>query len=474
MLTPEIMNSTKAQRLMLVQLNELSFDVVQRYVERLGLKSFAALMAGHFITTQAEPEYELLEPWIQWPSVYNGQEAAEHGLTRLGDAIGHPSPQIFETLEQRGVNVGCVAAFSAENRLRNPAYFIPDPWTATPSDNSWWSRVLSAAISQLVNDNSQQRVTLRSLVHLTLGVMRFARPRHYDLYLRLAATARGAPWRKALFLDVLLHDMHWRLFHAKGAQFSTVFLNAGAHIQHHYFRNAHALPQNGAANPTDYVTAHLDPVAEMLSVYDRLLADYVALPTAVGVSPDRAAAIIATGLSQQPYDREKYYWRLRNHSQFLNAMGIAHSRVQPRMSRDFLIEFNSAQDADQAEQALARLHVLPSGDALFGVIENRTDSVFTTLTYPHAITAQDMVEGGGKRVQLAPQVALVALKNGMHRSQGHAYFSPGAAAFAPMDGAHVKHLHHSIRAFFNATTTATATATAAGTATATATAAATS
>jgi hypothetical protein len=449
MMTSDVVRSPAAQRLMLVQLNELSFDVVQRYVERLGLKSFATLMAGHFITTQAEPEYDLLEPWIQWPSVYNGQEASEHGLMRLGDAIGHASPQIFETLEQRGVNVGCVAAFSAENRLQNPAYFIPDPWTATPSDNSWWSRVLSAAISQLVNDNSQQRVTLRSLVHLTLGVMRFARPRHYDLYLRLAATARGAPWRKALFLDVLLHDMHWRLFHAKGAQFSTVFLNAGAHIQHHYFRNARALPQSSAANPADYVAAHLDPVAEMLGVYDRLLADYVALPAAGGAAQNSTAAIIATGLSQQPYDREKYYWRLRNHSQFLNAAGIAHSRVLPRMSRDFLIEFNSRQDAALAELALSRLHVLPSGDALFGVIENRTDTVFTSLTYPHAITAQDVVAGGARPIPLAPEVALVALKNGMHRSQGHAYFSPGVAAFAPTDGAHVKHLHHSIRAFFN-------------------------
>ncbi len=457
MLKPETLNPTRAQRLMLVQLNELSFDVVERYVERLGLKSFSALMRGHFITTQAEPEYELLEPWIQWPSVYNGQEAAEHGLMHLGDAIGHASPQIFETLEQRGVNVGCVAAFSAENRLQNPAYFIPDPWTVTPSDSSWWSRVLSAAISQMVNDNSQRRVTLRSLVHLSLGVMRFARPRHYDLYLRLAATARGAPWRKALFLDVLLHDMHWRLFHAKGAQFSTVFLNAGAHIQHHYLRNARAMPQSGAVNPSNYVAAHLDPVAEMLSVYDRLMADYLTLqtlPTSTAADSTHTAAIIATGLSQQAYDREKYYWRLRNHSQFLNTMGITHQRVLPRMSRDFLIEFNSPQDATRAERALSHLHVLPSGDALFGVIENRTDSVFTTLTYPHAIGAQDTVEGGAKRIRLAPEVALVALKNGMHRSQGHAYFSPDAAAFAPTDGAHVKHLHHSIRAFFNATASA--------------------
>ena len=435
--------ATTASRLMLVQLNELSFDVVQPYIARLGLKSFPRLMSGHFIATQAEAQYELLEPWIQWPSVYNGQTAAEHGLMRLGDAIGHSSPQIFELLEQRGVSVGCVAAFSAENRMQRPAYFIPDPWTATHSDPSWWSRVLSAAISQMVNDNSQQRATLKSLLHLSLGVMRFARPCHYDLYLKLAATAKGAPWRKALFLDVLLHDMHWRLFHAKGAQFSTVFLNAGAHIQHHYLRNARAVPQGGAANPASYVSADVDPVAEMLSVYDRLLADYLALPAS------NTGAIIATGLSQQPFEAEKYYWRLRNHTQFLNAMGIAHRAVMPRMSRDFLIEFATADAASQAQQTLSQLRVTPRGEALFGVIDNRGDSLFVTLTYPHAVTEDDAVEGGLCRCALAPEVAMVALKNGMHRSLGHAYFSADVAALAPADGSHVKNLHESIQGFFD-------------------------
>ena len=64
----ELMNSKQPSRLVLVQLNELSFDMVQRYVDRLGLKSFPRLMEGHFISTRAEPVYDLLEPWIQWPA----------------------------------------------------------------------------------------------------------------------------------------------------------------------------------------------------------------------------------------------------------------------------------------------------------------------------------------------------------------------------------------------------------------------
>lgn len=433
------------KKLVLVQLNELSFDAVRRYARPLGLKSFEQLMAGHFITTTAEARYELLEPWIQWPSVYNGETATEHGLKRLGDAVGHHVPQVFEQLEAQGVKVGCVAAFSAENRLQNPAYFLPDPWTCTHSDSSWWSKVLSQAIAQIVNDNAHQRVALRSLVHLALGVLRFARPRHWDLYAKLALRARRAPWRKALFLDLLLHDMHWRLFHNKGAQFSTVFLNAGAHIQHHYFLNALEMPNRGLRNPSDYVPAGIDPVAEMLQVYDRLMADYLRLSQADA----QVNTVIATGLSQQPYDREKYYWRLRDHADFLRAQGIRFSAVWPRMSRDFLIEFGSLADAALAHKALAQLTVHPSEQRLFAEIENRGDSLFVTLTYPDKITPADHVLGGAATVPLAGAVALVAMKNGMHRAEGYAHFSAGVAALAPVAGAHVKALHHTIHAYFN-------------------------
>jgi hypothetical protein len=433
------------KKLVLVQLNELSFDAVRRYAAPLGLHSFEKMMAGHFTTTSAENSYALLEPWIQWPSVYNGHSAAEHGLTRLGDAVGHPVPQVFEQLEAQGVRVGCVAAFSAENRLQDPAYFLPDPWTSTPSDRSWWSRVLSQSIAQIVNDNAHQRVTLRSLVHLALGVLRFARPRHWDLYIKLTLTARGAPWRKALFLDLLLHDMHWRLFHSQGAQFSTVFLNAGAHIQHHYFLNALQMPHGGLRNPASQVPTGVDPVAEMLKLYDRLMADYLRLPGLKG----NVSTVIATGLSQQPYDREKYYWRLRDHSEFLRTQGIRFSAVRPRMSRDFLIEFSSLADAAQAQAALAKLTVSPRGERLFGEIENRGDSLFVTLTYPEKITTDNHVLGGAFNPHLADVVALVAMKNGMHRAEGHAHFSAGVAALAPAAGAHVKALHQTIHAFFN-------------------------
>ena len=435
------MADERRRKLILVALNEINFDIARNYVGKLGLKAFKRLLEGRGIRTTAEPRYELIEPWIQWPSIHTGLSAAEHGIFRLGDIVETAAPQIFEQLEEVGFRVGCVSPMNTANRLRSPAYFIPDPWTRTPSDDSWWSRNLASAISQAVNDNAQSHITPRSAAVLALALLRFARPRNYGRYCSLAWRSRAAPWRKALFLDLFLHDLHLRLFRGRRADFSTVFFNAGAHIQHHYIFNSPFLKVDGVENPDWYVPPHVDPIGEMLLVYDRILADYLEL--------DDTEIIVATGLSQRPYDRAKFYYRLRDHRTFLAAIGVDHSRVEPRMTRDFLIAFRDESAAAAGVSRLEQCCIAGSGERLFEEVDNRGKSVFVTLTYPRLIDgATRFCAAGGPPLPLLPHVAFVAVKNGMHQSEGFAFGTSGVRPLLPADGAHVSSLHTAMRKFF--------------------------
>jgi len=433
---------TGRPRLILVELNEINFDVVARYVASSKLPGFERLLAWTRVDTSSEQQYESLEPWIQWPSVHCGLTAGEHNVFRLGDIVNSQAAQLFEQLEQKQVRVGAISAMNAANRLRDPAYFIPDPWTRTPSDRSWWSKVLTSAISQAVNDNSSGALSPRSAFHLVLALLRFAQPKHYATYLKLIAGCIGKPWRKALVLDLLLHDIHVRLFRSREAEFSTVFLNAGAHIQHHYFFNARTLrDQLSMRNPAWYVAEQVDPVGEMIAVYDLIVRDYQSLR---GVE-----VIIATGLSQQPYDRVKFYYRLTDHAAFLREAGVAFREVLPRMTRDFLLECADPQQALAAQRRLESITV--EGERLFGDIDNRGASLFVTLTYPSEITANTSFAVDGANRPLAPHVSFVAIKNGMHQAKGFAFFTPDVRRFAPQNGDHVKELHGTILKFFGAT-----------------------
>ena len=435
--------NNQLKRLVLLELNEINFDLVNQYLlkypERFpGLEK---LVSGAKIHTSSEKVYEELEPWIQWASVHTGKSYAEHKLFRLGDVVGSEVPQIFELLEKAGVTIGGISPMNAENRLKKPAYFIPDPWTKTSTDDSWWSRRLGSAVAQAVNDNAQSKITKTSAFSILLGLVRFAKFKHYPLYFKLARKSVGASWRRALVLDLFLHDLHTSFFKDKKPQFSTLFLNAGAHIQHHYFHNSPFIAVNSKfKNPDWYISPKLDPFSEMLEVYDRIIEEYLA--------NDEYELIVATGLSQRPYDRVKYYYRLKDHFDFLKKIGVNFLDIHPRMTRDFLVTFASRGDASIAQNILSGLRVSEKMEPVFGEIENRGKELFVVLTYPNEILETDVLKSESVSLRMLQEVAFVAIKNGMHQSKGFAFFTPGIANFSPEDSSHVKGLYSTVLNYF--------------------------
>lgn len=432
-----------AKRLILLELNEINFDVVEKYValDPARFPALKQLLSRSNIRTSSEKQYEELEPWIQWASVHTVKTYPEHRIFRLGDIVGSGMPQIFEKLEQAGYKVGAISAMNAENRLKQPAYFIPDPWTQTPTDSSWWSLSLGQAVSQAVNENAQARITAKSALLLVLGLLRFARVGHYKKYLSLVSKSRRKPWLKALVLDLLLHDVHWSMFNSKKPNFSTLFLNAGAHIQHHYFFNAEPFRKNLLIkNPPWYVPENEDPLADVLGLYDMIVGEYFAR-TDIDM-------ILATGLSQKPYDQVKFYYRLNDHGEFLRGLGIKFIGVFPRMTRDFLVKFENNKQAQAAQDILAGVRVVDDNVPLFGEVDNRGDSLFISLTYPHEVTTKTQYQLGNRKAALLPAVSFVAIKNGMHQEEGFAFFTEGAAMYAPADKAHVSQLGAAIMNYF--------------------------
>ena len=108
-------------KLILLELNEINFDFVRKYISSgEKLPGFTKLLEGKFIHTNSEEKYEYLEPWIQWVSVHTGKSFKDHKIFRLGDIVSSSEKQIFETLEEEGITVGAVSPMNARNNLKNP------------------------------------------------------------------------------------------------------------------------------------------------------------------------------------------------------------------------------------------------------------------------------------------------------------------------------------------------------------------
>ena len=396
----------------LIELNEVNFDYVGRYCSQGKLPALAKLITQHgVIETRSESRYEEIEPWIQWVTAHTGKTYAEHGIFRLGDVIDRQVVQIWEVLEAAGKKVGAISPMNAVNRCTNPAFFVPDPWTPGTVIGSVLLRKLHAAIAQTVNDNAEARMSPESIFWLSVGVARFARVRHYRYYARMLRNAlRGRSWSKALLLDLLLADAYLRLLDANNPDFSSLFLNAAAHIQHHYMFNSHVY-EGDRSNPAWYIDPDADPVFEAYDLYDRIIAE-------VQRCHPRKRLMLATGLHQDPHPKTTYYWRLSDHAGFLQRQGIDFSSIEPRMSRDFVVRCTTETEARLAEQTLSTM-VSDDGTALFE-IDNRGCDLFVMLVWAREIDNDFMFFANGRpRHGFRSEVTFVAIKNGHHNGTGY-------------------------------------------------------
>lgn len=403
--------------LLLLEFNEVNFDFVSKYADQGHLPNFKSLLGRHgFAETTSEIEYHKLEPWIQWVTAHTGLPFSEHQVFRLGDIVSSDFEQIWEQLARTGLRVGAISPMNAKCRMDNAAFFIPDPWTPTNIIADPVVKRLFAAIVQVVNDNARSRITLQSAVHLAIGSALIASPARYLRYVRYFSMARTRPWMKAVFLDQLLSDLFLKYTRKRKPNFATLFLNAAAHIQHHYMFSS-AVYEGNMRNPGWYVREGFDPLLDVYQAYDRILGDVVQ-------EFPRARLMLATGLHQDPHREVTYYWRVRDIDDFLNKTNVPFQTAETRMSRDFLVRCRSKAEAATAQQLLESAKT-SDGTRLFE-IDNRGTDLFAMLTYPFEISAAtDFSMGDNRYSNLGQHVVFVAIKNGQHNGIG--YFSDTGA-----------------------------------------------
>jgi hypothetical protein len=400
------------KKLVFWEMNEINFEFVSYYTRQGKLKNWKNFIDKHGIyTTFSEKKYEELEPWIQWPTVRTGLDYNEHKVFRLGDMDASGIKQHWELVEEMGFTVAAISPINGANNTKNSPFWIPDPWVDTKISGDGFSHRIAKAVRQAVNDNAQEKLSAETVLAVVEGLLTKTQLSSWKTYLQgVAGALNKQHWSKAIVLDRLLADVFISLWRKHQPDFSVLFLNAGAHIQHHYMCSSPAYSGN-AKNPSWYVPEGEDPLLEILELYDTILGELSALPD--------TRLMISVGMQQVPYEKVTYYWRLKNHSEFLQKIGIRHSRVQPRMTRDFLVEFESLDACAAAERTLSNI-TSREGVKIFGEIDNRGKDIFVTLTYPDVIEDGFSINLDGKDyAKFKDDVVFVAIKNGHHDTLGY-------------------------------------------------------
>ena len=399
------------KKLLLIQLNEINFDLVREYSKEFKFKFFNNEFFRKLLITNSEEKYELLEPWIQWVSIYTGKRADSHQIYRLGDIKKYNGENVFNIIKKLSKSIGVVCSMNLENNLKKPKYFFSDPWTKTFSGPGKIIKFISNTISDVVNLNSHKSIPKLLYCKTFIVLLLSFRFKNIYLYSKLIFNFKKK-WNKALLLDLMLHDLHLDLIKKHKTDFSSIFFNAGAHIQHHYFFNSKHFRQKNLTNPKWYIKKKYDPILDMILFYDKILSEYKEL--------NKYEIILATGLSQEPYNRVKYYYRLKNHADFFKNLNINFLKIEPRMTRDFLVIFKDDNEKNSAIQKLNKLNQVNKKE-IFS-FEDRNNSIFVTLKLHEEVNKNEQILiQDEKKMLIKDHIVFVALKNGMHNSKGYFY-----------------------------------------------------
>jgi hypothetical protein len=400
------------RRLCLIELNEFSVGLLERGVEALGLPYVVQLLSLRASTTSTDDavEHRGLDPWVQWVSVHTGVPASEHGVLHLGEApqrLQHP--QLWETLSAHGIRSGVWGAMNAtRGDAKHCRFFLPDPWnSAEPAHPRALDRLLDLPRYYARN---YLEVSVPALLRGLFSLMRFVAGSGSVLGLlrqlpfALGGLRRSGPSDALLFaLFDLVSCVLFADFKRRYApQFSLIFLNSLAHLQHHRWSPAGPLGADLAFG--------LRTVDRCLGVLFASLAE-------------GEAVLVMNALTQRNIVGEtpRICYRQISPARFLAAVGLGCRQVQPLMTNDAHVDFDSAAERDAAAAALARAQI--AGQALFQV-EVRADQpyrLFYQVDFWDALVGDCEVEINGRHIRFFEHFEAIVARTGAHIAAGDCF-----------------------------------------------------
>jgi hypothetical protein len=317
------------RKVVLVELNEITWRLLDPLLERGELPNIAALIRrgarGTTIAPEVPPD---LDPWISWTTLYTGRPPQEHGVKFLEQPpeTVH-GPRIWDMAAEAGRSVGVFGSImSWPPRTDVRGYWVPgtfSPDTATfPAElepiqelNLTYTRAFTPLGGQ--GARSGKLGLVWKLRKLGLRAATLAKIAGFFAR-RMAGRARD--WEKVSLQPLVNYDFFAALWSKHRPDLATFHSNHIAHYQHRYWRSTDPLPFLEKPSREE-VEQYGGSIRLGYQVADELLGRMREL-----VGPD-TVIVIASGLGQQPYVTEEFrdgrtIVRMKDIDQVLELLGV--------------------------------------------------------------------------------------------------------------------------------------------------------
>ena len=362
------------RRVVLVELNEITWRFVDPFVKDGLLSAFAGLLRDGVRATTISPEVTPdLDPWVSWTTVYTGRPMAEHGVKFLEQPpeTVH-GPRVWDLVADAGRSVGIFGSImSWPPRTDVEGFWVPGPFspgTETHPANLRPIQDLNVGYTRAHSPlaKAEQRPSklalLKRLKKLGLKASTIARLVGYygRRALRLAK-----PWELVSLQPVINFDLFAQQWQQHKPTFSTFHTNHVAHYQHRFWRSTDPTPFLEPPSAAE-VRGFGGAIRYGYQVADEILAKLRQIVT------DDTVLVIASGLGQKPYVTPEFkdgrsVIRLKEITQVLDLLGVSRDDCDfySVMAPQWNVRFKSDTALRQAEAAIAAAYYGTPGQELF-------------------------------------------------------------------------------------------------------------
>ena len=79
------------------------------------------------------------------------------------------------------------------------------------SKQKFWTEMMAEVFAEIVNNNSNNKISLKNYLKLLLIFFKFSKFKNILIYIKLIFQSKINKYKKAIFFDLLLHDIHLSL-----------------------------------------------------------------------------------------------------------------------------------------------------------------------------------------------------------------------------------------------------------------------
>lgn len=231
-----------AEKVIVLELNEITWDLLDRFMSRGLLPNFRTLVEqGVRANAWASEKPEHLDPWITWTTLYTGVPQEEHQLSMLEqDAGSLGAPRLWEYLSREGLRLGIFGSANSWPPRPVDGFWVPGPFSQDFATYPQELEPIQALNVGLTRGHTTAEAKGPRLPVIVPKLMRLGlRPSTVVRLARAYVRIKRNPserWRLAALQPVLNYDVFSSLYRRYRPQFATFHSNHVAYYMHRFWR----------------------------------------------------------------------------------------------------------------------------------------------------------------------------------------------------------------------------------------------